>query len=183
MFLGNYPFLGDTLQDTYDKIVNDELDLPSNMDPLLKNLIEGLLCKAIRVSAIAVKYKVDNRLFHDSTLQKRGKKKWSAGISLGRDKLHGLKLVCNANPASFGQGFQQTLPNSYTKLQNQLRLEAGEQDYIRLEHQPLSLINNMFNARTSSTIKNRQTTSNASQNGHKAYINLELQLSIKPPSP
>ncbi|KAL8092377.1 serine/threonine-protein kinase GRIK1-like isoform X1 [Apium graveolens] len=45
MVLGNYPFLGDTLQDTYDKIVNDELALPSNMNPLLKNLIEGLLCK------------------------------------------------------------------------------------------------------------------------------------------
>ncbi|XP_020240204.1 serine/threonine-protein kinase GRIK1 [Cajanus cajan] len=45
MILGEYPFLGDTLQDTYDKIVNDPLVLPDDINPLLKNLIEGLLCK------------------------------------------------------------------------------------------------------------------------------------------
>lgn len=45
MILGQYPFLGDTLQDTYDKIVNDPLRLPKGMNPLLKNLLEGLLCK------------------------------------------------------------------------------------------------------------------------------------------
>ncbi|CAI9105109.1 OLC1v1003964C1 [Oldenlandia corymbosa var. corymbosa] len=45
MILGKYPFLGDTLQDTYDKIVNNSLDLPDEMNPLLKDLIEGLLCK------------------------------------------------------------------------------------------------------------------------------------------
>ncbi|KAA8550413.1 hypothetical protein F0562_002097 [Nyssa sinensis] len=45
MVLGKYPFLGDTLQDTYDKIVNDPLSLPDDMNPLLKNLLEGLLCK------------------------------------------------------------------------------------------------------------------------------------------
>nr|XP_043611152.1 serine/threonine-protein kinase GRIK1-like [Erigeron canadensis]XP_043611153.1 serine/threonine-protein kinase GRIK1-like [Erigeron canadensis] len=45
MILGQYPFLGDTLQDTYDKIVNDTLYLPEDMNPLLKDLIEGLLCK------------------------------------------------------------------------------------------------------------------------------------------
>ncbi|KAK6926806.1 Protein kinase domain [Dillenia turbinata] len=45
MVLGKYPFLGDTLQDTYDKIVNKPLSLPGNMNPQLKNLIEGLLCK------------------------------------------------------------------------------------------------------------------------------------------
>ncbi|PWA91221.1 protein kinase, ATP binding site [Artemisia annua] len=45
MIFGQYPFLGDTLQDTYDKIVNNTLSLPEDMNPLLKNLIEGLLCK------------------------------------------------------------------------------------------------------------------------------------------
>nr|XP_027086368.1 serine/threonine-protein kinase GRIK2-like [Coffea arabica] len=45
MVLGRYPFLGDTLQDTYDKIVNNPLYLPDGMNPLLKDLIEGLLCK------------------------------------------------------------------------------------------------------------------------------------------
>ncbi|PSR95183.1 Serine/threonine-protein kinase [Actinidia chinensis var. chinensis] len=45
LVFGKYPFLGDTLQDTYDKIVNNPLSLPDRMDPLLKNLLEGLLCK------------------------------------------------------------------------------------------------------------------------------------------
>ncbi|KAL2557482.1 Serine/threonine-protein kinase GRIK2 [Forsythia ovata] len=45
MVLGKYPFLGDTLQDTYDKIVNDPLSLPDEMNPLLENLLEGLLHK------------------------------------------------------------------------------------------------------------------------------------------
>ncbi|XP_057954960.1 serine/threonine-protein kinase GRIK1 [Malania oleifera] len=45
MVLGQYPFLGDTLQDTYDKIVNNSLDLPDGINPELKELIEGLLCK------------------------------------------------------------------------------------------------------------------------------------------
>lgn len=45
MVLGRYPFLGDTLQDTYDKIVNNPLYIPDGMNPLLKDLIEGLLCK------------------------------------------------------------------------------------------------------------------------------------------
>ncbi|XP_073150136.1 serine/threonine-protein kinase GRIK2-like [Henckelia pumila] len=45
MVLGKYPFLGETLQDTYDKIVNDPLLLPDEMSPLLKSLLEGLLCR------------------------------------------------------------------------------------------------------------------------------------------
>ncbi|XP_012446525.1 serine/threonine-protein kinase GRIK1 isoform X1 [Gossypium raimondii] len=45
MILGRYPFLGETLQDTYDKIVNNPLILPSDMNPELRNLLEGLLCK------------------------------------------------------------------------------------------------------------------------------------------
>ncbi|KAI5666239.1 hypothetical protein M9H77_16092 [Catharanthus roseus] len=45
MVLGKYPFLGDTLQDTYDKIVHNPLHLPDDLNPLLRNLIEGLLCK------------------------------------------------------------------------------------------------------------------------------------------
>lgn len=45
MILGQYPFLGETLQDTYEKIVNNPLVLPDDMNPQLKNLLEGLLCK------------------------------------------------------------------------------------------------------------------------------------------
>ncbi|KAI3450547.1 hypothetical protein Pfo_007212 [Paulownia fortunei] len=45
LVLGKYPFLGETLQDTYDKIVNNPLLLPDEMNPLLKDLLEGLLCK------------------------------------------------------------------------------------------------------------------------------------------
>ncbi|XP_057454744.1 serine/threonine-protein kinase GRIK1-like [Lotus japonicus] len=45
MILGEYPFLGDTLQDTYDKIVNNPAIIPDDIDPQLKNLMEGLLCK------------------------------------------------------------------------------------------------------------------------------------------
>ncbi|KAJ7959912.1 Protein kinase [Quillaja saponaria] len=45
MVQGQYPFLGDTLQDTYDKIVNSSLIFPGDMNPQLKNLLEGLLCK------------------------------------------------------------------------------------------------------------------------------------------
>ncbi|XP_075635221.1 serine/threonine-protein kinase GRIK1 isoform X1 [Castanea sativa] len=45
MILGQYPFLGETLQDTYDKIVNNPLFLPNDMNPELRNLLEGLLCK------------------------------------------------------------------------------------------------------------------------------------------
>ncbi|KAG2311095.1 hypothetical protein Bca52824_022652 [Brassica carinata] len=45
MILGQYPFLADTLQDTYDKIVNNSLILPDGLDPLLRDLMEGLLCK------------------------------------------------------------------------------------------------------------------------------------------
>ncbi|XP_068665073.1 serine/threonine-protein kinase GRIK2-like [Aristolochia californica] len=42
---GQYPFLGDTLQDTYDKIVNKPLSFPEEPTSQLKNLLEGLLCK------------------------------------------------------------------------------------------------------------------------------------------
>ncbi|KAJ4910973.1 Serine/threonine-protein kinase GRIK2 [Raphanus sativus] len=45
MILGQYPFLADTLQDTYDKIVNNPLILPDGLNPLLRDLMEGLLCK------------------------------------------------------------------------------------------------------------------------------------------
>ncbi|XP_028808051.1 serine/threonine-protein kinase GRIK2 isoform X1 [Neltuma alba] len=45
MILGEYPFLGDTLQDTYDKIVNNPLVLPDDLNPQIRNLLEGLLCK------------------------------------------------------------------------------------------------------------------------------------------
>ncbi|KAK1396687.1 hypothetical protein POM88_006550 [Heracleum sosnowskyi] len=96
------------------------------------------------------------------------------------------ELQCNCNLASVGQGFQQTLHNSHKQLQKQLGLEAGEEDKIGLEHQPLSLLNNMFIPGTSSIVPMGQTTSNASGNeqlalAHRSYINLELR--IKPPSP
>lgn len=45
LVLGQYPFIGETLQDTYDKIVNDELVIPEGMDSELAHLLEGLLCK------------------------------------------------------------------------------------------------------------------------------------------
>ncbi|XP_021865102.2 serine/threonine-protein kinase GRIK1 isoform X2 [Spinacia oleracea] len=45
MITGKFPFIGETLQDTYDKIVNDPIDLPDNLDSQLRNLVEGLLCK------------------------------------------------------------------------------------------------------------------------------------------
>ncbi|GKU93576.1 hypothetical protein SLEP1_g7162 [Rubroshorea leprosula] len=45
MIFGKYPFLGETIPDTYDKIVNKPLILPDDMNPELRNLLEGLLCK------------------------------------------------------------------------------------------------------------------------------------------
>ncbi|KAE8734791.1 Serine/threonine-protein kinase GRIK2 [Hibiscus syriacus] len=45
LVLGHYPFLGETLQDTYDKIVNNPLILPNDINPALRNLLEDLLCK------------------------------------------------------------------------------------------------------------------------------------------
>ncbi|GFS30878.1 hypothetical protein Acr_00g0014580 [Actinidia rufa] len=50
LVFGKYPFLGDTLQDTYDKhnyyrFQHLNFHWSYHMDPLLKNLLEGLLCK------------------------------------------------------------------------------------------------------------------------------------------
>ncbi|KAB2068144.1 hypothetical protein ES319_A08G011600v1 [Gossypium barbadense] len=45
MVLGKYPFLGETLQDTYEKIVNSPLILPNDLNLELRSLLEGLLCK------------------------------------------------------------------------------------------------------------------------------------------
>uniref|UniRef100_A0A7C8YK90 non-specific serine/threonine protein kinase n=1 Tax=Opuntia streptacantha TaxID=393608 RepID=A0A7C8YK90_OPUST len=45
MVMGCFPFMGETLQDQYDKIVNDPLRLPDDLNPQLRNLLEGLLCK------------------------------------------------------------------------------------------------------------------------------------------
>lgn len=45
MILGQYPFLGDTLQETYDKIVNNPLEIPDAINPQLLDFLEGLLCK------------------------------------------------------------------------------------------------------------------------------------------
>ncbi|KAG2546473.1 serine/threonine-protein kinase GRIK1-like [Panicum virgatum] len=45
MISGHYPFLGDTLQETYDKIANDPVQIPGDMNPQLADLIQRLLCK------------------------------------------------------------------------------------------------------------------------------------------
>lgn len=45
MIMGKFPFIGETLQETYDKIVSDPIDLPDNINLQLSNLLEGLLCK------------------------------------------------------------------------------------------------------------------------------------------
>ncbi|KAI0528994.1 hypothetical protein KFK09_001539 [Dendrobium nobile] len=45
MVVGHYPFLGETLQETYDKIVNNPMFLPDDINPQLRNLLERLLCK------------------------------------------------------------------------------------------------------------------------------------------
>ncbi|KAK4764845.1 hypothetical protein SAY86_025935 [Trapa natans] len=45
MVLGHYPFFGESHPDIYDKIVKNPLVLPDNMNPLLRSLLEGILCK------------------------------------------------------------------------------------------------------------------------------------------
>ncbi|XP_020259863.1 serine/threonine-protein kinase GRIK1-like [Asparagus officinalis] len=45
MILGKCPFIGESLQDTYDKIVNRPLCIPEELDPELKDLLERLLSK------------------------------------------------------------------------------------------------------------------------------------------
>ncbi|CAM6073619.1 unnamed protein product, partial [Sphagnum tenellum] len=45
MVLGCYPFKGETLQSTYEKIVYDPLYLPEDLNPDLADLLKGLLCK------------------------------------------------------------------------------------------------------------------------------------------
>ncbi|KAL3698304.1 hypothetical protein R1sor_012380 [Riccia sorocarpa] len=45
MVFGKYPFVGDTLQGTYERIVNDEFWYPEDIDSDLLDLLHGLLCK------------------------------------------------------------------------------------------------------------------------------------------
>ncbi|XWS08329.1 hypothetical protein CRYUN_Cryun41cG0070100 [Craigia yunnanensis] len=45
MVVGCYPFLADSLPETYNKIVNCSLLLPEELDTELKDLLQGLLCK------------------------------------------------------------------------------------------------------------------------------------------
>nr|ACO87660.1 protein kinase [Brachypodium sylvaticum] len=52
MILGQYPFLGDTLQETYDKIVNNPVEIPDGINPQLVDLLEGLLCKDLMKSIV-----------------------------------------------------------------------------------------------------------------------------------
>ncbi|CAL4926940.1 unnamed protein product [Urochloa decumbens] len=45
MISGHYPFLGDTLQATYDKIANDPVQIPGDMNTQLADLLQRFLCK------------------------------------------------------------------------------------------------------------------------------------------
>ncbi|CAM6098236.1 unnamed protein product [Calypogeia fissa] len=45
MVLGKYPFVGTSLQSTYEKIVKDEFWYSGDMDPDLLDLLQKLLCK------------------------------------------------------------------------------------------------------------------------------------------
>lgn len=45
MLFGCYPFIGETLQDMYDKIAHNTLYIPDTANPNLVSLLEGLLCK------------------------------------------------------------------------------------------------------------------------------------------
>jgi [calcium/calmodulin-dependent protein kinase] kinase len=45
MISGHYPFLADTLQETYNKIMNDSVQIPDNTNPQLVDLLQKLLCK------------------------------------------------------------------------------------------------------------------------------------------
>nr|CAD1840911.1 unnamed protein product [Ananas comosus var. bracteatus] len=57
MILGQYPFVGENWEDTYEKIVNNPLYLPDDINPQLKDLLEGLLWKdpeqRIKLRAVA----------------------------------------------------------------------------------------------------------------------------------
>ncbi|KAJ6961264.1 serine/threonine-protein kinase GRIK1-like isoform X2 [Populus alba x Populus x berolinensis] len=45
MVVGCCPFLADSVPETYDKIVHGPLSLPEELNPDLKDLLQGLLCK------------------------------------------------------------------------------------------------------------------------------------------
>ncbi|XP_020576259.1 serine/threonine-protein kinase GRIK1-like [Phalaenopsis equestris] len=45
MIFGHCPFIGESLQETYDKIVNSPLHISEDLDPELEELLHGLLCK------------------------------------------------------------------------------------------------------------------------------------------
>lgn len=45
MILGSCPFMGDCLQDTYERIISCHLSLPEKLDHELKDLLRGLLCR------------------------------------------------------------------------------------------------------------------------------------------
>lgn len=77
------------------------------------------------------------------------------------------EIQCHANSAALGQGFQLMLHNSHTQLQNQLRLEAHQQQQMGLEQKPLPLLSDIFDAGTSSAIQNHQTAYNAAPNGQQ----------------
>ncbi|KAK9274306.1 hypothetical protein L1049_019120 [Liquidambar formosana] len=45
MVVGCCPFIGDNIPDTYNEILNSPLSIPEELDPELKDLLQGLLCK------------------------------------------------------------------------------------------------------------------------------------------
>ncbi|KAJ4724105.1 Protein kinase [Melia azedarach] len=45
LVVGSFPFLADSIAETYDKIVNSPLSLPEELNPELNDLLQGLLCK------------------------------------------------------------------------------------------------------------------------------------------
>lgn len=117
----------------------------------------------------------------------------SSGVWGGHQSAPLNELQRHANPPALGLGLQQNLHNSHMQLQNQLGSEARQQQHMELE-QPLPVLRNMFDAGTShtgtsSSAQDHQTTSNAARNGQqqpsarRTYLNLELQLGTKPPSP
>jgi hypothetical protein len=56
MVLGCYPFKGETLQSTYEKIVYDPLYLPEDLNPDLADLLKGLLCKGLVLNIAAISF-------------------------------------------------------------------------------------------------------------------------------
>lgn len=89
MVLGQYPFIGDTFQSTYDEIVQSTLKVPEGLNPQLANLLQGLLCKD-----------PNNRMTLDEVV-KHGCFVKACGSSQGEHvNKHGGHGLCDSCPAS-----------------------------------------------------------------------------------